>query len=90
MQRRVLGDTGLSVPVLSFGASSLGEEFVPIDLEDGFRAVRTALDGGMDLLDTAPYYGRGMSEVMLGLALLCGCQSGPRKMGEPMFVGVPA
>lgn len=69
MQRRTLGRTGLSVPILSFGASSLGQEFRSVQLEEALDSVRVALDCGLDLIDTSPFYGRGMSEVLLGLAL---------------------
>lgn len=69
MQRRRLGNTGLDVPILSFGASSLGQEFRQVDLAEAIRSVRVALDLGMNLIDTSPYYGRGMSEVLLGVAL---------------------
>lgn len=69
METRPLGATGIKLPVLSFGASSLGAEFRPIDLNEAFRAVHTALDLGMNFIDTSPFYGRGMSEVMLGQAL---------------------
>src|SRR4051794_26858754 len=69
MEHRTLGNTGLSVPVLSFGASSLGQEFRQVDLNEALRSVRVALDLGMNFIDTSPYYGRGMSEVLLGIAL---------------------
>ncbi|MCC7376683.1 MAG: aldo/keto reductase [Verrucomicrobiales bacterium] len=69
MQTRLLGKTGLQVPVLGFGASSLGQEFRRITLEEALRSVRVALDCGINFIDTSPFYGRGMSEVMLGLAL---------------------
>src|SRR5260221_6991412 len=69
MKYRPLGRTGLSLPWLSFGASSLGQEFRPVDLSEALRAVRVALDLGMNFIDTSPYYGRGMSEVLLGVAL---------------------
>jgi aryl-alcohol dehydrogenase-like predicted oxidoreductase len=69
MKTRPLGNTGLSVPVLSFGASSLGQEFRSITLDEALGSVRAALDGGMNLIDTSPFYGRGMSEVLLGIAL---------------------
>ena len=69
MEYRPLGKTGLSVPVLSFGASSLGAEFRPVDLNEALRSVHVALDLGMNFIDTSPYYGRGMSEVLLGIAL---------------------
>jgi aryl-alcohol dehydrogenase-like predicted oxidoreductase len=64
-----LGRTGLRLPVLSFGASSLGQEFRRVTLDEALRSVRTALDCGLTFIDTSPFYGRGMSEVLLGLAL---------------------
>ncbi|MCA9198906.1 MAG: aldo/keto reductase, partial [Planctomycetales bacterium] len=69
MQRRPLGNTGIDVPVLSFGASSLGQEFRQVDVAEAIRSVHVALDCGMNFIDTSPYYGRGMSEVLLGVAL---------------------
>ena len=69
MQTRVLGRTGLEVPILSFGASSLGQEFRSVSLDEAITSVHVALDGGLNLIDTSPFYGRGMSEVLLGLAL---------------------
>src|SRR5215469_16304255 len=69
MQHRALGKTGLQLPILSFGASSLGQEFRQVDLNEALRSVHVALDLGMNFIDTSPYYGRGMSEVLLGVAL---------------------
>ena len=69
MEKRLLGKTGVQLPVLSFGASSLGAEFRNIDLNDAIKSVHVALDLGMNFIDTSPFYGRGMSEVLLGFAL---------------------
>ena len=69
MQTRLLGRTGLSLPVIGFGASSLGQEFRSVDLGEAISAVHAALDCGMNFIDTSPFYGRGMSEVLLGAAL---------------------
>lgn len=69
MQTRVLGQTGLELPIVSFGASSLGQEFRQVRLEDAMNSVHVALDCGMNFIDTSPFYGRGMSEVLLGVAL---------------------
>jgi aryl-alcohol dehydrogenase-like predicted oxidoreductase len=69
MERRPLGNTGLSLPVLSYGASSIGQEFRSVDLNEALRSVRVALELGMDFIDTAAYYGRGMSECLLGVIL---------------------
>src|SRR6202795_3574710 len=69
MNFRPLGRTGLRLPWLSFGASSLGQEFRPVDLNEALRSVHVALDLGMNFIDTSPFYGRGMSECLLGVAL---------------------
>src|SRR5436853_4610220 len=69
MQTRPLGRTGLQLPVLSFGASSLGQEFRKVDLSEALKSVHVALDLGMNFIDTSPFYGRGMSEMLLGVAL---------------------
>jgi L-galactose dehydrogenase len=69
MELRNLGRTGLQLPILSFGASSLGQEFRSVDINEALRAVHVALDLGMNFIDTSPFYGRGMSEVLLGVAL---------------------
>ena len=69
MQFRPLGNTGIQLPWLSFGASSLGQEFRAVDINEALRSVRVALDLGMNFIDTSPFYGRGMSEVLLGIAL---------------------
>jgi L-galactose dehydrogenase len=69
VEKRVLGKTGLELPVLSFGASSLGQEFRSVQLDEALNSVRVALDCGLNFIDTSPFYGRGMSEVLLGIAL---------------------
>lgn len=69
MEHRTLGKTGLELPILSFGASSLGQEFRQVNLDEAMQSVHAALECGMNFIDTSPYYGRGMSEVLLGVAL---------------------
>jgi L-galactose dehydrogenase len=69
MEYHTLGNTGLAVSVLAFGGSSLGGEFGPIDEARGIRAVHVAVDHGINLIDTAPYYGRTTAETVLGKAL---------------------
>src|SRR3989449_5028852 len=66
---RQLGRTGLHLPILSFGASSLGQEFRKVKLDEALDSVRVALECGLNFIDTSPFYGRGMSEVLLGIAL---------------------
>ncbi|MEI6321773.1 MAG: aldo/keto reductase [bacterium] len=69
MEYRTLGRTGLKVSKLAFGGSSLGSVFRSIAEEDGIRTVHTALDHGINLIDTAPYYGATKAETVLGKAL---------------------
>ena len=69
MNYNVLGATGVKVSVLAYGGSSLGSEFGPIDEAEGIRSVHVALDHGINLIDTAPYYGRTSAESVLGKAL---------------------
>ena len=69
MEHRRLGRTGMDLSILSFGASSLGQEFRGVDLNEAIRSVRVALDAGINFIDTSPFYGRGMSEMLLGRVL---------------------
>src|SRR5437763_8628700 len=69
MKSRALGRTGVNLSWLSFGASSLGQEFRPVDVNEAMRSIHVALDLGMNFIDTSPFYGRGMSECLLGVAL---------------------
>jgi L-galactose dehydrogenase len=69
LPKRTLGRTNLELPFLSFGASSLGAEFRSVTLDEVLASVRAALECGMNFIDTSPFYGRGMSEVLLGVAL---------------------
>ena len=69
MKTRKLGRTDLELPILSFGASSLGQEFRSVALDEALSSVRVAVDCGLNFIDTSPFYGRGMSEVLLGIAL---------------------
>ncbi len=56
MQTRALGNTGMELPVLSFGASSLGAEFRSVGLEEVMKSTTTALELGMNFIDTSPFY----------------------------------
>lgn len=69
MEYRELGNTGMKVSALSFGASSLGGVFHDIDEPRALDAVYAALDGGMNFIDVSPYYGHYKAETVLGKAL---------------------
>lgn len=69
MELRPFGNTGLRLSVLGFGAGPLGDDFGKIDVGEGNRTVHAAIDHGINFFDTAPYYGRTVSETRLGAAL---------------------
>ncbi len=83
MEYRTLGNTGLRVSCLGYGASSLGSVFRAVDEQQGIRAVHTALDLGINLIDVSPYYGNTAAESVLGKAL----NSVPR---DSYFLGTKA
>jgi len=68
MQYRELGKTGLKLSVVSYGAASIGNEYGNLDEPQGIRSLHVALDGGVNFIDTSPYYGRTLSETVLGRA----------------------
>jgi len=69
MKRRRLGRTGLEVSELVFGAGWVGGIIIDADAEVKRQAIRRALDGGINWIDTAPSYGDGASEEALGWLL---------------------
>jgi aryl-alcohol dehydrogenase-like predicted oxidoreductase len=76
METRLLGGSGLKVPVLSFGAGTFGggQEFFDAwgatsDVAQARRIVDICLDAGVNLFDTADVYSAGRSEEVLGKAL---------------------
>src|SRR5205814_9422116 len=68
MKYRELGKTGLKLSVVSYGAASIGNEYGNLDEAQGIRSLHVALDGGVNFIDTSPYYGRTLSEKVLGKA----------------------
>ena len=70
MRYRVLGNTGLKVSDIGFGAWGLGgDAYGPVDDEISLRTVHAALRAGVTFFDTADLYGAGHSEMVLGEAL---------------------
>lgn len=67
MPYRKFGDR--TVSQLSFGASSLAGVFRGVDKAECLRVVEHAVRAGINVIDTAPWYGHGASESILGEAL---------------------
>ncbi|WIG47284.1 aldo/keto reductase [Bacillus halotolerans] len=67
-QTRALGQTNLQVKRIGFGANAVGGHnlFPNLNDETGKDLVRTALDGGVNFIDTAFIYGLGRSEELIG------------------------
>jgi aryl-alcohol dehydrogenase-like predicted oxidoreductase len=61
-QKRILGATGVEVPLIGYGTSPLGKE-KNISKEQGIRLLHHAIDSGITYLDTSPDYG---SEPVVG------------------------
>ncbi len=69
MKYNEIGNTGMKVSELSFGASSLGGVFHSIKEHEAIDAVYTAIDMGINFIDVSPYYGHYKAETVLGKAL---------------------
>jgi L-galactose dehydrogenase len=69
MELRELGRTGLKVSPLGYGGAPLGGMYGTLDEAEAIAAVRHAIDAGINLVDTSPYYGPLHSEILLGKAL---------------------
>lgn len=70
MRYRLLGESGIDASVVGFGAWAIGGwMWGGSDQQDAVRAVKAALDAGINLIDTAPAYGLGLSEQIIGKAI---------------------
>jgi aryl-alcohol dehydrogenase-like predicted oxidoreductase len=70
MRYRQLGQSGIEASVVGFGAWAIGgHNWGGTDEVAAVAAIRTALDEGITLLDTAPVYGFGVSEETCGKAI---------------------
>ena len=67
MNRRPLGNTGLEVSKLGIGLAEIGMHLSPADQSRAAVVLNTALDNGVNLLDTAACYGN--SEELIGDAV---------------------
>ena len=69
---RDLGRTGLRVSALSLGGVAFGDMYGALGPGEADACVRRAIDLGVNLIDTSPYYGRTRSESVLGDILVAG------------------
>lgn len=72
MERRPLGDSGLDVSMIGLGTWAAGgtvETWGHVDDRESIATIHQALDSGINLIDTAPVYGLGHSEEIVGKAI---------------------
>jgi D-threo-aldose 1-dehydrogenase len=67
--KRTVGSTSLCLPALGFGAASLGNLYAARSDAEAAATIQAALCADFRYFDTAPYYGFGLSEQRLGVAL---------------------
>jgi D-threo-aldose 1-dehydrogenase len=69
LQTRSLGRTQIPVTSLGFGGAPLGDLYARLDERGAVATIEAAHRAGMNLFDTSPHYGNGLSELRFGAAL---------------------
>lgn len=70
MEFRYLGETDLKVSAITFGAWAIGGwMWGGVERKDAVKAIQASYDRGVTTVDTAPVYGQGLSEEIVGEAL---------------------
>jgi aryl-alcohol dehydrogenase-like predicted oxidoreductase len=70
MEYRQFGQTDIKIPVVTFGGWAIGGWFWGgTDEELAIKAIQRAIDLGMNCIDTAPVYGFGLGEEIVGKAI---------------------
>jgi aryl-alcohol dehydrogenase-like predicted oxidoreductase len=70
MKTRPIGQSGVEASVVALGAWAIGGWMWGGNSEkDSIRAIHAALDAGINIIDTAPIYGFGRSEAVVGKAI---------------------
>ena len=64
--KKRVGKTNLEIGVLGLGCAPLGGNFVDIDYDNAAKIIKKALAVGISYFDTAPWYGFGRSERVVG------------------------
>ncbi len=69
MEYRRLGRTDMEVSVISFGAWAIGADWGDVSEDEAIGALNTAIDMGVNFIDTADVYGDGRSERLIARTL---------------------
>ncbi|NLF78813.1 MAG: aldo/keto reductase [Chloroflexi bacterium] len=82
MNYRELGRTGWKVSEVSFGSWAIGSAWGQVDDQESIAALHTAIDHGVNFIDTADVYGDGHSERLIAQVL--------KERGETIYVATKA
>jgi len=82
MNYRELGRTGWKVSEVSFGSWAIGSAWGEVDDQESIAALHTAIDHGVNFIDTADVYGDGHSERLIAQVL--------KERGETIYVATKA
>ncbi|XP_044728747.1 L-galactose dehydrogenase-like [Chrysoperla carnea] len=63
------GNTGMVVSKIGLGGACFSSLFGECDEQEAIATIHSALKSGINYIDTAPFYGQGSSETLLGKAL---------------------
>ena len=70
MRSKHVGNAGIDISALAVGTWAIGgQQWGDVNEKDSIDAIRAMIDGGVNLVDTAPIYGNGHSEEVVGKAL---------------------
>lgn len=70
MRYKHVGNAGIDISALAVGTWAIGgQQWGDVNEKDSIDAIRAMIDGGVNLVDTAPIYGNGHSEEVVGKAL---------------------
>ena len=66
LSKRQVGKSKVEIDVLGLGCAPLGGNFVNLSYDQAAEIIQFALNSGIKYFDTAPWYGFGRSERVLG------------------------
>jgi len=70
MEYRKLGESGLELSAITYGAFAIGGTlWGGTEKQDSIGAIQASIDNGVTSIDTAPFYGLGLSEELIGEAI---------------------
>ncbi|BAV04376.1 Predicted oxidoreductase [Filimonas lacunae] len=70
MEYRTLGNTDLQLSAITYGAFAIGGNmWGGNEKQDSIASVKASIDNGVTTIDTAPFYGFGLSEELIGEAI---------------------